>query len=868
MRFLRSLRSVQSRLASVTAVAALSIGCMSSSANAQQREVPPPVPSTEVISLLERAGLSNADAALAVTAHEVYFERYRDFERAEVDRWLRSREGSFAGMLQGGGSAAEVEKDVTTRRRLIASAKQLDDQLASEIAAKLPAEKQQVADALRDALARRRASIVVRAIGGGFESRPFSLADFPDFATIASEARAQVQPILAVYEQELTRLWDRALVLAIDRPLRIAELRANRGIAAPVMPAPAAEGEAAPAFDQAVFEQYWRSLQDLRREASADADAARRKVKDFHRLTLAQLEAVLDANAARNVRRWMIREKYPLLHEKGTPEPLFAEAAELHDADKLDDAAWGSVEAERAAYDAEVHPIVDEVMKLSDADSNSGMIMFFEAGQQQSDKQAILERKSLVDARSVERMRAILGKPADEVTPPQVSQGGMSFTIDGGTIDLGEALGEAVTASVMIGVGDGNGEMIIVSGDEFSGGSFASMGYGGGDRRIAKAMSRADADALAKRLSISEAERVVFDAVFEDYALNGKNIEASFSPKSDHSADDSPQVMFGAMRAMQGQLAELRGAIEAADASFFADLGVVCPTAMESGALAAAEHARARALATSGEAPSAATADIAEAFIAAEVSAEGRASALESVTAWEQEASPQFTSRAHELDAIARQRMQLENEMQIEMTHSESAGGVSQSTTVTVAGDNEKILDKMLTLEARQTALSVKAEKSNLAALGNICAALPEVDGTKLRRAWQRLAYPRVYDAGSSAEGIFVKALALRELSAEQRAAIEVMKSEYNEAVEALAGEFIARPAPARANLGDGPEGLNIVAMQTAERERKRLTADREELNQSAVRRLKETLGADLGAKVGDLPVKKKRSPMQFQIGG
>ena len=165
MRFLRSLRSVQSRLASVTAVAALSIGCMCSSANAQQREVPPPVPSTEVISLLERAGLSNADAALAVAAHEVYFERYRDFERAEVDRWLKSREGSFAGMLQGGGSAADVEKDVATRRRLIASAKQLDDQLASEIAAKLPAEKQQVADALRDALARRRASIVVRAFG-------------------------------------------------------------------------------------------------------------------------------------------------------------------------------------------------------------------------------------------------------------------------------------------------------------------------------------------------------------------------------------------------------------------------------------------------------------------------------------------------------------------------------------------------------------------------------------------------------------------------------------------------------------------------------------------------------------------------------
>ncbi len=59
-----------------------------------------------------------------------------------------------------------------------------------------------------------------------------------------------------------------------------------------------------------------------------------------------------------------------------------------------------------------------------------------------------------------------------------------------------------------------------------------------------------------------------------------------------------------------------------------------------------------------------------------------------------------------------------------------------------------------------------------------------------------------------------------------------------------------------------------MQAMQSAERDRKRLVADRDELNQSAVRRLKETLGAELATKVGDLPAKKKHPQMQFQIGG
>lgn len=842
-RFLRTLSS---------AITAFAMVLLAPIAAAQQREVPPPVPSTELITLLERAGLSNADATRAVAAHETYFERYRTFERAEVDRWLSDRSANFAGNLMGGGTAADVEKDVATRRRFIAAARQLDEQLVSEIAATLQPEQQSSADLLRDALARRRAWSVMRNFGSE-GTNPFSISDCPELATLTPEVRAQVQPMLAAYEQELTRLWDRALQTAIERPLRVAELRESRGMTPPAMPTPAADGESPPEFDQAAFEQYWKSMQALRNEAGAEADAARRKVKDLHRSTLAQVEAVLASADARALRRWVIHENYPfLMHDKGSPEPLFREAADLKKANKIDAATWASVETEQSSYDMEVRPVLDDMMKAQDATQRGALTMMFggEDGDDVIGRLKLSERKDQIDARSVERMMAILGKQGEAQTAQTAQQfSGIQVGAEF-SVEFDGAIGTAILM-----VGDGQ-ELIMISGDGLGGGAFLSLG-GGPDRRMARGMNRQEAEALVKQLGLTESERVVFDAVFEDYAVQAREIDDSFTPKN----QGEPPMGFAMMGASQSKLGALRSAIEAVDAIFFADLGVLCPSAATSGALASGQSARARALATLGEAPSAISVDIAQAFTSASISAEGRAAALSSVKGWETDATAQLQARAHELDAIARERSLLEKQMQTETSETQEGDGTSQTISMSLTGD---IAEKMQALEKRKTDISARMEKFNLAALDTICGAMAATDAQQLRCAWQRAAYPRVYDAGGSAEGIFNKALAMRELSAEQRVAVEVMAVEYLEAIERLAAEFIARPKSAASEGIDAHGGFE----QAAERDRKRLAADRDELNQSAVRRLKEALGEELAAKVGELSAKKKRPQMQFQIGG
>ncbi len=842
---------------------AITLGVAASSATAQQREIPSPVPSTEVVSLLERAGLSSEEAARAVAAHEAYFERYRSFERAEVERWLTDR-SAMMGMLMATGSVADVEKDVLTRRRLLAAARQLDEQLASEIGALL-GDKSAAADELRDALARRRAWVVLRGFSGS-DARPFSLADCPDLATLSAEARGQVEPILEVYERELTRLWERALQTSTDRPLRMAELRETRGLTPPAMPTPTVDGEA-PAIDQAAFEQYWKSVQDLRREASVDADAARRKVKDLHRATLLQVEAVLDPTTARALRRWMIRENYPFLRSKGSPEPLFKEAEDLKKESKLDESTWELVEAERGAYEAEVRPVVDGLMEAHDASERGGiggMIFTVDSGSTKDDaRERFAERKQQIDARSVEHMRAILGKPADDASSQQ-----RAVHLDGGNFGTFELSGEiegAIGATAVMMVGDGQ-EMIMLSGDDLGGGGAIFGLAGGPQRRMATAMSRPDAATLGTRLGLTEAERVVFDAVFEDYEASTRAINDAFMPKPNDDADGaSPHFMFGMMGEMQEKLEELRAAIETADTSFFADLAVVCPSAKESGALESAARARIRSLSTAGESRDPTTVDIAAEFTSASLSPEGRVAAKDPVHAWDLDAALQLRARAHELDALARERAVVEREMHKEITQTEADGSVSRSIAVSLEGDTA---EKLMSIDKRQSEVSTRAEKFNLAALESICACMPAADAQKLRRAWQRAAYPRVYDSGSSADAVFAKALALRELSAALRAEVEVLQAEYIESVEKLASEFIHRPKPASTQSIDAPGGFDMQAMQLADRERKRLAADRDEVNQSAVRRLKELLGSELAAKVGDLPAKKQRPTMQFQMGG
>ena len=99
------------------------------------RQLPSPVSAAQLEIMLRFAGLPDTTKDAALPLHEAYFERFREFEKREVDPALARPNDSPFDLAR---SVDEARKEAELRRRVFQRAAQLDDQLADEIAAVLP----------------------------------------------------------------------------------------------------------------------------------------------------------------------------------------------------------------------------------------------------------------------------------------------------------------------------------------------------------------------------------------------------------------------------------------------------------------------------------------------------------------------------------------------------------------------------------------------------------------------------------------------------------------------------------------------------------------------------------------------------------
>ncbi|MEI7879124.1 MAG: hypothetical protein WCI96_14550, partial [Planctomycetota bacterium] len=99
------------------------------------RQLPSPVSAAQLEIMLRFAGLPDTTKDAALPLHEAYFERFREFEKREVDPALARPNDSPFDLAR---SVDEARKEADLRRRVFQRAAQLDDQLADEIAAVLP----------------------------------------------------------------------------------------------------------------------------------------------------------------------------------------------------------------------------------------------------------------------------------------------------------------------------------------------------------------------------------------------------------------------------------------------------------------------------------------------------------------------------------------------------------------------------------------------------------------------------------------------------------------------------------------------------------------------------------------------------------
>jgi len=857
------------------------LGLATAGAEAQLgRPIPTPVSAKDFEAMLRDAGLPESVRDVALPSHETYFARFREFESREVDPALDRGPDAPFDLVR---TVDDARRDAERRKRLFARAAQLDGQLVDEVGGLLVADEALLLEKVRSALARRRAATAAPSGGFGARAETFDLRRTSAMAALEPARRSAIAATLDAYDAELTRLLERVATAALERPVRAAELREERGVGAPSDSDPAA-GEA-----------WFARMQEIQRDASEELVAARQRVRRLHRDVLGQLEATLGPAEVRALRAELVNGAYPLLFRKDAFAAAVAEANALRAKGRLDDAQWSAATAIIETHAIAERPLVEALMDLSDRTLASEGALPFGGGGNEFVERARDLRTDLEDlaSRDAAALLAAIGAsgPDPQVARQVDAPEGMP---PGGSLVVGEA-------AVSIGVMGGDGEMVVLSGDELAEGlgGISFLGLSGGSSGVARPMGADELDALAGRLGFGKDDRPIFDEIVGRCAEARSAAEAAQPARGGGmlvgggdgdvgsggisislSIGEDGQVV--ADSGGGGDPEKLAAAIESAEERMFDELrAAVASERVE--AAEAARRARARVRLLVGE-RGAHAADLTSIADKAAIGDAARAAIAEELRAWDEASVGAIRAMRDELRELGSRRTALIEQASRPVEPPDvglAGGGTAESGVATQAFQiDSEVAEELSAIERRASAAREKVGESNrrsLDALVDRLAGDPAAQKA-LRRSYLRAVNPAIYRIPRDLSGAFVKALAIEGLAPGGRTEVERLRDEWIESRETLCESFLAAcEAEAKARATEaardpgsgGPIAIDgFLSAEESMRERRRLRADLEQLEATIFRRLGDLLLVEVGVEkakaIGELPAPRRSGMIQF----
>jgi hypothetical protein len=847
------------------------------------RQLPSPVSAAQLEIMLRFAGLPDTTKDAALPLHEAYFERFREFEKREVDPALARPNDSPFDLAR---SVDEARKEADLRRRVFQRAAQLDDQLADEIAAVLPENESWKSRRIRAALSRRRSAMLAPAFGTMGKSFEYSMRSAPVITQIDPDAANIVNTALEAYEGELTRQLARYAEASFVRIVKAAEIREEMGIgAAPAIPAEG-EGEGkgkGEAKGTPPGEEWFAKMREAQHRANEDTAKIATRIRKLHREALDQVMPLVHPDQAMSLRDHLVAALYPMLRSKSEFNTVYAIAKAMNDKAEIDRSKWKAVEDLAAAHDMATRAIVFEMMdavdKMLEAGAgDGGMVMLFnsdgadEADAQKREKSDRL-RNSLesLEESDAATLRATIGIAApDTKTTAQLGREGIQGALEG-------AMGQM--ANVQIAMVGGDGEMVVLSGDDFAGtmGENAMMlgGLGGGGSSIPRPMTREEIDALANKLGFEKDTRPMFDEIVARCAEARNIAEKELAPSAPilSTGDEGGMSVTltlsgeGGVSIGGGDNTKVIEAIEVAEETMFDELKAVV-AADKTDANDAARRARARARLLIGESGMRGV-DIVSVIERSDIPNAARAKIATDLKSWDETSVAAIRSMQAEVKDLTRQLDDAFAQATTETTVDDGHGGIQSTRGVSIDGDLSERLEQ---IENRRSKSRDRVAELNRQTVDTIVAALEgDVAVQKtVRRGFLHAANPSVYKGARDLEPYFTKAEAIAGLTANGKAAVNAVRAEWIEARETRCEEFIDAQEQASKQGGASGAAKEMQQIQNLTRERKKLRDDLEQVEATLFRKLQDVLIVDLGAEkaqaLGELPVKKRSSMPSFQF--
>ncbi len=903
----QTMRSARSRSLAALLLALLAQLAFGPAADAQgtMGQVPDPITSRDLDDYARRLALSAQQRGAIEQFHEAYKAQFAALRDNEIEKFLSgstSNAGGGRGPGGGGGGGRAMgmlfgntdRKSIEDAQRQLNSIneriKGLDNSLFDQIQGLLIDDQIVLLTGVRQTRERQRYRTGLSRVAGF--SNPSTQVDLTELManlTLSADEKTNASPIITTYETSLTSATKKLHDDAAESTVTMLDKLEKLGFTSDTMQDPNRRGEMFEAF-----RTVWG-------EITAKINERASEISGLNRRTERSLVAVLAAENSRKLRDNFFRRAYPELRVSSNTARAYEVALTFEDL----------TEDQRAAITAMHDQYLDSLDRLNeqladeiDAQRKTRSGIDFggggrggpgggrggQGGGENSDTMQKLrdQRSQLVDA-SRQQMEALLGPEKTEQLQKRVAEAREQQREDrtqrtATFITVAPAGGAAIGGATAI-TATFNGDEITVDGQGPSRDPF-----------VPAAISDRDVEAYAKRLALNDDARTILSGLHDEYSDRFKQIDdtdiqavrdASENLWQRGDGDRPTPPTADDVDRLYSLRRQAIAAIKTLDEQFFNDVQVAVLSEEQHALLDRVRQSRLRAIYNRGTGEQGmfnmggggggrggrggpGGGGPGRMFVSgfggssSESNVDLSVLIEQSKIAANDPKALDTTLAEYEAAATAAFQIMFENNMRLRQSTDRMAGqfmrgggGGDRGGNAAVAVNGDSIRQTMETEGKAAREASAAMTTLNRDSLERVVAQLDATNADALRRAYNKKAFPDIYRDRRSAQPRIDSALALPDLTDQQRDQLQTMAFEYRTAYDALCEQMItleksnAAAPTGGGGQGAGGAGFDFQAIQERMRNREKLDFERNDLSDKMLARLRATLNEEQVRRLG-----------------
>jgi hypothetical protein len=779
----------RNRLASFVLILATAL-CFAAPARAQgtSGQVPDPMSAVELSQLMNLYVHPTKEQGVAIEGlHDGYRERFRLLRENEIEHFLTKTKAMQGGMPK----KEQIEEFTKSYDRVNKQIAEVDDSFFDGVVTLMGEERRISVQRARDTRSRTRSN-------GGMLRGLMSQYPSVDLSAIAlemgltPEELATIDPMLAIYEQNLT---------ASIKDLGVASTRMMRDMFDELEKAGFGEVSQEDMMkDPEKMKQMMETTQSAMAKAGERMKAKSRKLSEFNNKTCQALAGQLTGDSKRKLRALYLAKAYPeLSSDPSGANVLFKRALRLK---KLDDAAREQIRAAYLQWQAADDAFVEQSIKEIDESRASHKWMDFTGNGDNAKKMAErMKQRKEIATKALKSVSPLVGNPhlqfmfenSNEIGGQEITDESLDIIEDGDDASTGEE-SSGINARAADAEDPSSEQETLI----FNRGPM-------GESAIAL---------IATQLALDDSGKALLKTMHQDYMkkwdeeirteqsrvddLNSGRWARAAKNSDDMNVDETKQTAY-----FNGRKALLQKSTEVDEAFLNELISVLGEKSTPVLQMAKLERVLERLESNKGMFGGF------DSFMGASESLVNIVTVLNSAKLSPEEQAKVREALAMKIDPLIKDQLTLLSQSIDQDREMEEMG---MRSAAKFSGQNEEKPDMVemqklgmetMAIQARQTELKTKRTAAVRAAWATAIAPLGEKQQASLQLAFDEHAYPSIFKDSRSASPFIEKALALHDLSDDQRKQLqslsETSRAEHVDFCRKMLPKKAAGPPPAQA---------------------------------------------------------------------